>query len=62
MPNKLPKTLKIDIFEIARKQNKSDELWDMITEYLTDKYSYCVNGYSISQTKIQLCDIDFDTD
>lgn len=58
---KLPKELKIDIFDIAKKQDKSDELWEMITDYLTETYGYCVNGYSIKSSNIELCDIDFDT-
>lgn len=59
---KLPKKLKIDLWKILEKQGEKDTFWDIISDYLTDTYGYCVNGYCLPQEiEIEITDIDFDT-
>ena len=59
----LPKEIKINLWELLEKTNHKDEFWDMISEYLSDEYGYCHNGYCLNEDiEINITDIDWDTE
>lgn len=56
---KLPKEIKCSIFDILDNCEAND-LCDLITDWLSDKYGFCVNSYYYD-IKVNLSDIDWDT-
>ena len=59
---KLPTKIKIDLWKIFEKQGNKDVLWDTISDYLTETYGYCLNGYGLQEKiNIEITDIDWDT-
>ena len=57
--NKLPKKLKINLLDITD-SDLNDSIFETITNYLSDKYGYCVNCVSIEKDTIEI-NIDWDT-
>lgn len=56
---KLPKNIEIDLDEFGQYFDLNEtDFPDRIADYLSDKYGYCINGYSYS---IKVNDIDWDT-
>lgn len=56
---KLPSKLKINLFSIID-NDISDELFNAITDYLTDKYGFCVSCVSVMTDDIDI-EVDWDT-
>lgn len=56
---KLPKTLNINLCKILD-DDTLDEVFDAITDYLSDEYGYCVNDVSIENDEINV-KVDWDT-
>ena len=56
---KLPKITIINLCEILD-DNTLDEVFNAITDYLSDEYGYCVNDVSIENDEIEV-EVNWDT-
>lgn len=54
--------IEINLWDILKRENKEDEFYDMVTEYITEKTGFCVNGYGMDDNiKIKITNLDLDT-